>query len=130
VDYLVAHPNATRYRRRRMYDVALNPSAPILRIESTAMVLDLTAQYGRLYPHIRPGPGTHCLDWAALAAEYAGVAVTAGALARQDRPFLDWIDIDWCIPSACAWRASAVTTMTAVVKTPQLPSDADARDQS
>lgn len=45
------------------------------------------------------------MDWTAVSREWDGIeiAMPVGGM-RGNRPFVEWLDTDWDIPSGCAWR--------------------------
>jgi hypothetical protein len=57
---------------------------------------------GRLYVNVP------CIDWRRVAATYDGIEIGISAFADPSRPRLEWLDVDWGVPSGCAWRMDRV----------------------
>lgn len=48
------------------------------------------------------------IDWIAVEADCDGLEI-APSLFRCQRPSIDWLDIDWDVPSGCVWRVADVS---------------------
>lgn len=118
---------------RQAFEVTLRDGFRLLRIDSFAAVMELSRRFARPLPHapqgffwqkgdrfrydpdqdedlVRRGHArAFMVDWGALTHEWDGVEVGIPVgPARGDRPFVEWLDIDWDIPSGCAWRVDQV----------------------
>lgn len=48
------------------------------------------------------------IKWDAVALDYDGIELP-DYQKPTDRPYVDWLDIDWEVPSGCAWRLNGIS---------------------
>jgi hypothetical protein len=114
------------------YRITLPPNLQILKLTDWQSLLDFTIRFGTTpapngaffwqtgdiskydpnqdkYLHT---PRKHCrvtmIDWTAVAAEYDGIELPEYTKDDTSRPRIDWLDIDWDVPSGCVWRTAGV----------------------
>lgn len=142
---------ATAAARKRtigdhFYEVVLDPSFRLLRLDSMDDLLEFSRGYAQPMPHApegffwQTGDRQHydpaqddqigrgrlrafLVDWPAVSKEWDGieVAIPVGAN-RGDRPFVEWLDRDWDIPSGCAWRVDRLEIFPRPTLETELPS--------
>lgn len=120
------------------YEVHLGAGFNMLSLTSAEDVLEFSRRFGQPMPHAADGffwqrPGTRdrydpdqdpemprrarafLIDWPEVARTWDGIEITCLGRDRGTRPEVEWLDIDWDIPSGCAWRTDhlEVTLMAA-----------------
>lgn len=109
------------------YVVEIADTTRILRLASWEQLLDFTETYGSPMPWGRGFhwqtkdsrdsydasqddvliSGGHCrvplIDWTSVEREWDGIELEP-ELFSVSRPRMEWLDIDWDVPSGCAWR--------------------------
>ncbi len=48
------------------------------------------------------------IDWQRVAQNYDGIEIPTYSK-HDDRPYVEWLDIDWDVPSGCAWNLNGVS---------------------
>lgn len=127
LDYVDANRPQRRQNQKCNFTVSLADDANILRLCSQDDVLAFTTQFGAQYEWqaernpIDPAKAVaepHCsgkstriivpaIDWGNVARIYDGIEIARYPLCK-DNLSIEWLDIDWCVASGCAWRASSV----------------------
>jgi hypothetical protein len=115
LDHVAAHPvdrSLRRFQRRPcVQEVLLRPGANILRLSNVDEIAAFTATFGRPVPFTEraQAPRDRCIAWSEVARGFDGIEIVDLCIGR--RPRLEWLDVDWCVPSGCVWNATAISEL-------------------
>lgn len=97
---------------RHQYSITLASNARLCVLSKVNDVVAFTKAYGRALPWALSGaPEDKCIDWAEVAKDFQGIELRT--LSRDGRRYMDWVDIDWAIPSGCIWDPESAQVLTA-----------------